>query len=75
MAVVLRQAVESLPPHKTEVFAAVLEQLRWFAGVQIRNVAVSYLDWLVQKLFDSRTLDLFQDTSGYFGGVNLGSML
>ncbi|XP_005932779.1 xanthine dehydrogenase/oxidase isoform X1 [Haplochromis burtoni] len=39
MAVVLRQAVESLPPHKTEVFLAVLEQLRWFAGVQIRNVA------------------------------------
>lgn len=67
--------MESLPPHKTEVFLAVLEQLRWFAGVQIRNVAVSYLDRLVQKLFDSRTLDLFQDTSGYFGGVNLGSML
>uniref|UniRef100_A0AAX7VVT5 Xanthine dehydrogenase n=1 Tax=Astatotilapia calliptera TaxID=8154 RepID=A0AAX7VVT5_ASTCA len=41
MAVVLRQAVESLPPHKTEVFLAVLEQLRWFAGVQIRNVAVN----------------------------------
>lgn len=75
MAVVLRQAVENLPPHKTEVFLAVLEQLRWFAGVQIRNVAVSYLDWLVQKLFDSRKLDLFQDISGYFGGVNLGSML
>ena len=41
MAAVLRQAVETLPPHQTEVFLAVLEQLRWFAGLQIRNVAVS----------------------------------
>lgn len=38
---VLRQAVETLPPHQTKVFLAVLEQLRWFAGQQIRNVAVS----------------------------------
>uniref|UniRef100_A0A3Q3N181 Xanthine dehydrogenase/oxidase n=1 Tax=Mastacembelus armatus TaxID=205130 RepID=A0A3Q3N181_9TELE len=36
---VLKQAVETLPPHQTEVFLAVLEQLRWFAGQQIRNVA------------------------------------
>uniref|UniRef100_A0A4W6FUF9 Xanthine dehydrogenase/oxidase n=1 Tax=Lates calcarifer TaxID=8187 RepID=A0A4W6FUF9_LATCA len=41
MGAVLRQAVETLPPHQTEVFLAVLEQLRWFAGQQIRNVAVS----------------------------------
>lgn len=39
MGAVLRQAVETLPPHKIEVFLAVLEQLRWFAGLQIRNVA------------------------------------
>ncbi|XP_041834296.1 xanthine dehydrogenase/oxidase-like [Melanotaenia boesemani] len=39
MGAVLRQAVETLPPHQTEVFLAVLEQLRWFAGLQIRNVA------------------------------------
>ncbi|XP_062236272.1 xanthine dehydrogenase/oxidase [Platichthys flesus] len=39
MGAVLRQAVETLPPHQTEVFLAVLEQLRWFAGKQIRNVA------------------------------------
>uniref|UniRef100_A0A4W6FUE5 Xanthine dehydrogenase/oxidase n=1 Tax=Lates calcarifer TaxID=8187 RepID=A0A4W6FUE5_LATCA len=39
MGAVLRQAVETLPPHQTEVFLAVLEQLRWFAGQQIRNVA------------------------------------
>ncbi|XP_068446454.1 xanthine dehydrogenase/oxidase [Clinocottus analis] len=39
MAAVLRQEVETLPPHRTEVFLAVLEQLRWFAGLQIRNVA------------------------------------
>uniref|UniRef100_A0A8D0HBB7 Xanthine dehydrogenase/oxidase n=1 Tax=Sphenodon punctatus TaxID=8508 RepID=A0A8D0HBB7_SPHPU len=36
---VLRQAVDNLPSYKTEVFKAVLEQLRWFAGPQIRNVA------------------------------------
>uniref|UniRef100_A0A6J0V358 Xanthine dehydrogenase/oxidase n=1 Tax=Pogona vitticeps TaxID=103695 RepID=A0A6J0V358_9SAUR len=36
---VLRKAVAQLPPYKSEVFQAVLEQLRWFAGPQIRNVA------------------------------------
>nr|XP_056708333.1 xanthine dehydrogenase/oxidase [Euleptes europaea] len=36
---VLRKAVAHLPSYKTEVFQAVLEQLRWFAGPQIRNVA------------------------------------
>ncbi|XP_041821919.1 xanthine dehydrogenase/oxidase isoform X2 [Chelmon rostratus] len=39
MGAVLKQAVATLPPHQTEVFLAVLEQLRWFAGLQIRNVA------------------------------------
>ncbi|KAK2857221.1 hypothetical protein Q5P01_005956 [Channa striata] len=39
MGTVLRRAVDTLPPHQTEVFLAVLEQLRWFAGQQIRNVA------------------------------------
>ncbi|MED6259817.1 hypothetical protein ATANTOWER_000009 [Ataeniobius toweri] len=39
MGAVLKEAVQSLPPHQTEVFQAVLEQLRWFAGQQIRNVA------------------------------------
>ncbi|XP_028255483.1 xanthine dehydrogenase/oxidase-like [Parambassis ranga] len=39
MEAVLRQAVETLPLHQAEVFLAVLEQLRWFAGQQIRNVA------------------------------------
>ncbi|XP_029282570.1 xanthine dehydrogenase/oxidase isoform X2 [Cottoperca gobio] len=39
MGAVLKQAVETLPPHQTQVFLAVLEQLRWFAGLQIRNVA------------------------------------
>ncbi|CAK6983920.1 xanthine dehydrogenase/oxidase [Scomber scombrus] len=39
MGAVLREAVATLPPHQTEVFLAVLEQLRWFAGQQIRNVA------------------------------------
>ncbi|KAM9382681.1 xanthine dehydrogenase/oxidase isoform 3-T3 [Phaethornis superciliosus] len=36
---VLRKAVAELPSYKTEIFRAVLEQLRWFAGPQIRNVA------------------------------------
>ncbi|KAJ0029771.1 hypothetical protein NQD34_004768, partial [Periophthalmus magnuspinnatus] len=36
---VLQDAVMSLPVWQTEVFRAVLEQLRWFAGKQIRNVA------------------------------------
>ncbi|CAN9498296.1 unnamed protein product [Ophioblennius macclurei] len=39
MGAVLRQAMETLPSHQTEVFGAVVEQLRWFAGQQIRNVA------------------------------------
>uniref|UniRef100_A0A8C8A1D0 xanthine dehydrogenase n=1 Tax=Oryzias sinensis TaxID=183150 RepID=A0A8C8A1D0_9TELE len=41
MGEVLRQAAETLPPHQTQVFLSILEQLRWFAGQQIRNVAVS----------------------------------
>ncbi|XP_062863680.1 xanthine dehydrogenase/oxidase isoform X2 [Trichomycterus rosablanca] len=36
---VLRETVDKLPTYQTEVFQAVLEQLRWFAGQQIRNVA------------------------------------
>lgn len=28
--------------HRTRVFSATLEMLRWFAGQQIRNVSVSY---------------------------------
>uniref|UniRef100_A0A3P9KBT9 Xanthine dehydrogenase/oxidase n=1 Tax=Oryzias latipes TaxID=8090 RepID=A0A3P9KBT9_ORYLA len=39
MGEVLRKAVETLPPHQTQVFLSILEQLRWFAGQQIRNVA------------------------------------
>lgn len=41
MGTVLKQKVAALPPHQTEVFLAVLEQLRWFGGLQVRNVAVS----------------------------------
>ncbi|XP_050804387.1 xanthine dehydrogenase/oxidase isoform X3 [Gopherus flavomarginatus] len=37
--VVLKKAVAELPSYKTELFQAVLEQLRWFAGPQIKNVA------------------------------------
>lgn len=35
----LRELVAAGAPHETGVFAALLEQLRYFAGVQIRNVA------------------------------------
>lgn len=48
MGEVLKEAVRSLPPHQTEVFKAVLEQLQWFAGQQIRNVAVSRFLKIVQ---------------------------
>ncbi|NXV76184.1 XDH oxidase, partial [Atlantisia rogersi] len=36
---VLKKVVTEIPCYKAEVFHAVLEQLRWFAGPQIRNVA------------------------------------
>ncbi|KAM4693535.1 xanthine dehydrogenase/oxidase isoform 2-T2 [Discoglossus pictus] len=36
---VLKKAVVDLPSYQTQVFQGVLEQLRWFAGQQIRNVA------------------------------------
>ncbi|OZJ05979.1 hypothetical protein BZG36_01218 [Bifiguratus adelaidae] len=36
---VLEEAVKSMPKHKTEAFRAFLENIRWFAGNQIRNVA------------------------------------
>ncbi|XP_034034746.1 xanthine dehydrogenase/oxidase [Thalassophryne amazonica] len=39
LGAVLREAVATLPSHQTEFFLAILEQLRWFAGQQIRNVA------------------------------------
>ncbi|XP_021553383.1 xanthine dehydrogenase/oxidase [Neomonachus schauinslandi] len=35
----LHEAVDNLPAYKTEVFKGVLEQLRWFAGMQVKSVA------------------------------------
>ncbi|KAM5253336.1 xanthine dehydrogenase/oxidase-like isoform 2-T2 [Hipposideros larvatus] len=35
----LQDAVANLPEQKTEVFKGVLEQLRWFAGKQVKSVA------------------------------------
>lgn len=32
---VLRAEIKSQPAHKTSTFRAVVEQLRWFAGVQV----------------------------------------
>ena len=37
----LKKLVSTLPAHRTKAFSALLEMLRWFAGQQIRNVAVS----------------------------------
>ena len=34
---------DTLPSHKTGVFQAMIDMLRWFAGPQIRNVAVSVI--------------------------------
>ena len=34
-------AVTELPAYQTEVFKGILEQLRWFAGKQVKSVAVS----------------------------------
>ena len=33
--------VDTISEHQTRIFTAVIEMLRWFAGYQIRNVAVS----------------------------------
>ena len=35
----LKALVAALPPHQTSTFSAILEQLKYFAGVQIRNAA------------------------------------
>ena len=41
LATKLKELQTLLPEQKTRSFAALLEMLRWFAGRQIRNVAVS----------------------------------
>ncbi len=38
-----KSVMNTLPSHKTGVFQAMIEMLRWFAGPQIRNVAVSVM--------------------------------
>uniref|UniRef100_A0AAY4DHC6 Xanthine dehydrogenase n=1 Tax=Denticeps clupeoides TaxID=299321 RepID=A0AAY4DHC6_9TELE len=48
---VLRDAVAKLPTYQTEVFKAILEQLRWFAGKQIRNVAVCLEQTIIKYCF------------------------
>ncbi len=37
----LKSVVAKLPSYKTRVLQAIIEMLKWFAGPQIRNVAVS----------------------------------
>ena len=36
---VLADAIATLPEQRTEVFRGVMEQLRWFAGKQVKSVA------------------------------------
>jgi len=36
-----KSIVSLFSDHKTRIFQAIMETLRWFAGRQIRNVAVS----------------------------------
>ena len=36
----LKEICSQLPQYKTRILVAILEMLRWFAGPQIRNVAV-----------------------------------
>lgn len=61
----LHDAVNKLPAYKTEVFKGVLEQLRWFAGKQVKSVAVSPCSG-VPKAQDMRPL------SQGGGGVGAG---
>ncbi|XP_038073974.1 xanthine dehydrogenase/oxidase-like [Patiria miniata] len=35
----LKKVIQDQPEHKTRIYAAIVEMLRWFAGHQIRNVA------------------------------------
>ena len=43
LATKLKELRSLLPEQKTQSFSALLEMLRWFAGQQIRNVAVSFV--------------------------------
>uniref|UniRef100_A0AAY4DI59 Xanthine dehydrogenase n=1 Tax=Denticeps clupeoides TaxID=299321 RepID=A0AAY4DI59_9TELE len=53
---VLRDAVAKLPTYQTEVFKAILEQLRWFAGKQIRNVAVCLEQTIIKYCYRKTAL-------------------
>ncbi len=39
MEEVLMVQIKTQPEHKTRIFSAIVEMLRWFAGKQIRNAA------------------------------------
>ena len=41
LSATIKELLSSQPEWKTRTFSALLEMLRWFAGQQIRNVAVS----------------------------------
>ena len=48
----LEEAIERLPEDKTRIYVAIVEMLRWFAGRQVRSVAVSLC---VEDLLESST--------------------
>jgi FAD binding domain in molybdopterin dehydrogenase. len=45
MRAILSEQIEKLPSHKSRVYVAIVEMLHWFAGNQIRNVAVSAISY------------------------------
>lgn len=47
----LKEMIASLPSYKTRVFQAFAEMLKWFAGQQIRNIAVSHVHVYLHALY------------------------
>lgn len=41
MKAILNEQIKMLPKHKSRIYVAIVDMLHWFAGNQIRNVAVS----------------------------------
>ena len=47
MYVIILYVYSDKTAYKTRVFSAIVEMLKWFAGHQIRNVAVSVMVYLL----------------------------
>lgn len=56
---ILHKQIQTLPEHKTRVYAEIVEMLKWFAGHQIRNVSVSFYEYnIIQQKNCKRTAKL-----------------